>query len=139
MPSVYIYDADIYCEACGEEIKARIKREGKAPTDPEDERTFDSDEFPKGPFSNGCGEADSVHFCGSGETCLNALEIDGIKYGCCLENPLTSEGVNSLQEAINKDPENPVVKFQFELYKDDYDFTLPGDEEDEEDEEEDVE
>ena len=99
----YIYCADIYCAYCGEAIRAQITREGFAPADPDDEYGYDSDEFPKGPFMDGGGEADCPQHCGAGADCLNALELsDGSRIGAFLDNPLTSEGVDYVRAAIRE-------------------------------------
>jgi hypothetical protein len=101
--NAYIYNADIYCEDCGEAIRKELTREGSAPENPDDERSYDSDEFPKGPYPDGGGESDSPQHCGSGEGCLNAIELsDGHKIGAWLENELTMEGVAYVQEAISE-------------------------------------
>lgn len=97
----YIYCADIYCEDCGRAIRKRIKAEGFAPADPRDETSYDSDEYPKGPYDEGGGEADCPQHCGSGADCLNALELsNGTKVGAWLENPLTRDGANYVREAL---------------------------------------
>lgn len=72
----YIYSADIYCLACAQKIMDRLV--ATAPADPSAEETFDSDEYPKGPYCDGGGEADCAQMCG----------------GChiSLGNPLTAEG-----------------------------------------------
>lgn len=59
--NTYIYKADLYCESCGEQIRERLQ--STAPDDPNDEHTYDSDDYPKGPYPNGGGEADFEHFC----------------------------------------------------------------------------
>src|SRR3954469_15157799 len=46
--------------------------------DPDDEATWDSDKFPKGPYENGGGEADTPQHC---DQCM-----------AFLENPLTEDG-----------------------------------------------
>ena len=98
---VYIYCADIYCEDCGRAIRKRLRAEGSAPADWRDEGSYDSDEFPKGPFEDGGGEADCPQHCGSGPECVNALELDdGTKVGAWLENPLTAEGARYVAEAV---------------------------------------
>ena len=74
----YIYRAALHCEECGDRIQALLTEKGKAPANPDDEYTFDSDDFPKGPFSDGGGEADCENYC---DTC-----------GCALDNPLTIYG-----------------------------------------------
>lgn len=70
----YIYQAVLWCEECGNKIKAELTAAGKAPEDPEDENTFDFDDFPKGPYPDGGGESDCEQFC------------DGC--GCALDNPV---------------------------------------------------
>jgi len=113
----YIYCADIYCEDCGEKIREDIDREGLAPADPDDETSYDSDEYPKGPYPDGGGEADCPQHCGSGENCINAIELsDGHKIGAFLENPLTSDGVKYVQEAIQNGGE--VAALWAEWYRD---------------------
>ena len=84
---VYIYQADIYCEDCGKAICEDLAKKGGIP---EDLDCYDSDEYPKGPYSDGGGEADSPQHCGCGEECINAIEIGGIKVGCWLEMELVS-------------------------------------------------
>lgn len=58
----------------------------ECPGDPDDENTYDSFDFPKGPYSDGGGEADTVQHC------------DGC--GCHLENPLTGYGVDYVRQSI---------------------------------------
>lgn len=99
--NVYIHDADIYCEDCGEAICEFLKGSDFAPTDPDDETSYDSSEFPKGPYPDGGGEADCPQHCGSGKDCFNAIELsDGHKIGAWLENPLTIDGLGYVREAI---------------------------------------
>ena len=79
--NVYIYAASLYCQECGEKIREDLRVQGKAPDNPQDEYTYDSDDYPKGPYPDGGGEADSFNHCGN--------------YECeeFLDNPLTEEGV----------------------------------------------
>jgi len=75
---VYIYQADLYCKDCGREICVDLRRESRAPKDPDDESSYDSGDYPKGPYPDGGGEADSPHHCGACEAFLeNALTGDG--------------------------------------------------------------
>ena len=85
----YIYQAALLCDGCGEKIVAELTRAGKAPEDPEDEHTYDSDDFPKGPYSDGGGESDSPQHCD---------QCNGF-----LENPLTTDGYNYVKEAVAED------------------------------------
>ena len=90
----FVFQADIYCADCGEAIRKRLTDEGKAPADPDDESSYDSDEFPKGPYEDGGGEADTPQHCGSGDGCINAIAgNDDTEVGAFLENPLTKDGV----------------------------------------------
>lgn len=126
----YIYNAEIFCEDCGEKIREDLTAAGKAPANPDDEHTYDSSEYPKGPISDGGGESDCVQHCGCGPDCINAIELDdGTKVGVLLENPLTSDGVEQLKESIRADPDNEVIKLWIEHYAKDYGIEIPEDEE----------
>jgi ribosomal protein L37AE/L43A len=176
----YIYNADIYCEQCGEEIRERILNErsleqcptckqdlchieidgedvfgcvkcqkeisrGDAyiPFDINDESSFDSDEFPKGPYGDGGGESDSPQHCGSGEACINGIDLESdpsngavIRVGCFLENDLTTDGVNYLNEMILEHKRNgrgneEVLKLWYDYYGQFYELEPLEEEEDE--------
>lgn len=87
--NVYIYQADIYCEKCGYAIRMNLDLAGKGPENPRDECTFDSDDYPKGPYADGGGEADIPQHCGNHEC------------RAFLENPLTRDGEQYVLQAIN--------------------------------------
>ncbi|MDZ4250273.1 MAG: hypothetical protein U0990_09320 [Candidatus Nanopelagicales bacterium] len=110
--NVYIYQADLWCEACGRAIKAQP--DVTAPADPEDESSYDSDEYPKGPYPDGGGEADTPQHCAAGPACVNALELDGNKYGMLLENPLTKDGREYVREAVKRG--GPLATYWAEEY-----------------------
>lgn len=100
-----IYQADIYCDSCTDAIKQRLISEGVLVTgalkdcDPENERTFDSDDYPK--YADDDGESDCPQHCGAGEGCLEALVLsDGRKYGKLIGTNLTGEGVKYVLEAV---------------------------------------
>lgn len=84
--NVFIYAADIYCDGCGAEIRRDLDKAGKAPATPHIESTYDSDQYPKGPYGDGGGESDCPQHCG----------------GCraFLENPLTPDGVDYVRAAV---------------------------------------
>ena len=88
--NVYVYQADLYCEACGEEIRAALDAEGKRPEDPSNEISYDSDEYPKGPYGP-AEEGDADHPCYCRECNL------------FLENDLTEEGKQYVRESIERD------------------------------------
>src|SRR5215467_10073467 len=83
----YIYQADVYCEDCGEVIRKQLRADGKAPEDELDHYSYDSDDFPK--------DADIEH-----------EESDSPQHcaGCdkFLHNPLTSHGYRYVQEELNE-------------------------------------
>jgi len=97
----YIYAADLWCDDCGESIRNDIIAEGNAPADPDDECSYDSDEFPKG--CDGTSEADCPNHCGAHEDCINAITLsDGTKIGVWLENDLTTDGEDYVKEAVKE-------------------------------------
>lgn len=85
--NAYIYCADLYCADCGQSIRQTLDRQGKAPASRDNESSYDSSDYPKGPFHDGGGEADCPQHCGS--------------CGMFLENPLTSDGLDYVRQAID--------------------------------------
>lgn len=80
----YIFRASLLCPDCG---KAAMRSVPIPPQmDPLNESTWDSDDYPKGPYPNGGGEADAPQHC---DHC-----------GKFLENPLTLEGDQYLREVL---------------------------------------
>jgi len=75
--NAYIYQANIYCEPCIKEMVTQVQ----------DIHEFDSDEYAKGPFSDGGGESDYPTHCG---LCHDFLE-----------NPLTTEGEEYVKGVIH--------------------------------------
>ena len=113
----YIYCADIYCADCGRAIRKQLKREGHAPADPRDGSSYDSDEYPKGPFEDGGGEADCPQHCGSGIDCLNAITLlDNSIIGAFLENPLTQVGYQYVREMYLEDSASELVQLWVDYY-----------------------
>lgn len=68
----YIFQGDIYCEDCADDIKAqRANRR----------HCEDSDDYPQGPYLDGGGEADYPQHCGAcGEFLCNPLTDHGRDY-----------------------------------------------------------
>jgi len=94
----YIYQADMWCDACGRAIRARLHDEGKVPSYPDREYTYDSGEYPK--RANDHDEADTPQHCAAEKDCLNALTLaNGHKVGL-LFGELTRNGVEYVKEAI---------------------------------------
>ena len=84
----YIYAADLYCAGCGAAIRAELDAAGKRPADVGAESSFDSDEYPKGPYADGGGESDTPENCA--------------RCGRALENPLTTDGVQYVIDALEE-------------------------------------
>lgn len=111
----YIYAADVYCEACGKDIRSALKSAKKAPPKPEDENTYDSDDYPKGPFP--VEPSDTPQHCGSGVVCLSPTVIEGENYRKFLENSLTEDGVQYVKDQLARANPGPVAKYWGEFYK----------------------
>lgn len=68
----YIYRAAILCELCGEAARERLTQEGLAPREPDEEATYDSDNFPKGPHEvKSDGDGGRRETCDSMDKCLS--------------------------------------------------------------------
>lgn len=97
----YIYQADCYCDSCGEAIKQELLKTAseQQKEDWQDETSYDSDEFPKWRDKN--EKSDSPQHCGSHEDCLECIVLeDGTKIGALLSTSLTSYGVEYVKEAV---------------------------------------
>ncbi|MHA2279715.1 MAG: hypothetical protein ACXAC5_02310 [Promethearchaeota archaeon] len=96
-----IYQADTWCDSCAEEIRQAIRESGKAPENPGDETSYDSDEYPK--WMGDDESADSPQHCASHEGCLEAETLpSGDKIGKLLSRELTNEGVEYVNEQITE-------------------------------------
>jgi hypothetical protein len=80
MTRAYMFQAELLCEGCGDDVKAQTK----PPLGFPDESLYDSDDYPKGPYSDGGGEADTPQHCGH--------------CGAFLGNPLTPDGDSYVRE-----------------------------------------
>ena len=107
----YIYQAELWCNSCGEGIRSELTNAGKRPADG---TLADSDEWPA---HIGTPDAsDSVHHCASGEACYNALDLTEYRepgdpwtlYGAetwgigeLLTEELTEHGARELRETLS--------------------------------------
>lgn len=82
-----IYCANMYCDECTEKIKEDHAKDGFVPDDPDNQYTYDSDEYPKD--CDVTCEADCPQHCA----------------GChvFLENDLTCDGADYVVEAVRDD------------------------------------
>ena len=113
--NIYIYTADLYCKQCGEALQEFLIYKGLAQRDYES--SYNSDQFPKGPYPDSGGESDSPQHCAAEDGCINAIELsDGTEIGVWLENGLTEEGVEYVREAIRAGGE--VAELWADFYSD---------------------
>jgi hypothetical protein len=82
---IYIYQSAMLCGPCGERTRLDLANDGEAPEDPDDEVTYDSCGFPKGPYLSSDGAADTPDHC---DSC-----------GLFLEYGLTTEGEEYVKDA----------------------------------------
>ena len=95
---MYIYQAELWCNDCGKAICQKLKRAGKAPENPDDESSFDSDDYPK--RADEREESDTPQHCAAGKQCLNAITLpSGRKIGA-LFGELTPDGLAYVKNAI---------------------------------------
>lgn len=133
-----IYAADIFCDDCAEDIRntiwlentdssdERTRDEWEADCGFDDERNYDSGEYPK--YCSDDAESDSPQHCGSHEECINGGELsDGFKYGYCFGNSLTTDGEDYVKEAVRDGEEGGVAR---EVWAAEYDYLDFEDEED---------
>lgn len=113
---VYFYNADIYCEDCGNDIKRRIRKELKASGSKDSPVSQDSNEWPQ-PAEDGGGESDCPQHCGAGSDCYNADDYGrtGVKVGLFLENPLTRDGEAYVKE-MHKDRPSEITQMWMDHY-----------------------
>ena len=83
--NVYVYQAALLCEDCGVQTRNKLIHEGNGP-DCDDEQTYDSNDYPKGPYQDGGGESDTPNHC---DMCH-----------AFLENPLTTDGYAYMLDAV---------------------------------------
>jgi len=83
---IYLFEGGEYCSECVEPIKKRLELDGDKPSNPDDERSYDSCQWPKGPDDSDYHESDTPCHC---ENC-----------GVFLGNQLTDEGVNYVLEIL---------------------------------------
>jgi hypothetical protein len=94
---MYVYQAETYCDACGERVREDLTREGFAPADPADEYSYDSDEFPKGSLPSEA--TDSPDHCASGSECLQGIDLG--EYGLAPDAPLYGAEVRTIGAVTN--------------------------------------
>ena len=85
----FVYQADTYCDDCGDNIRGKLHAQGLAPEDTMDHTSYDSADFPKGADVEH-EESDIPNHCA--------------QCGKMLHNPLTSEGYKYVRAALSELP-----------------------------------
>ena len=75
---MYLYMADIYCDECGNKIMGNLDL--PKGFDPSNECTWESDEYPKGPYPDSTEADYPIHCAKCGEFMENNLTEDGRYY-----------------------------------------------------------
>lgn len=74
----YVYCAELFCDECGEKICELITADGRAPKEPNNQHTYDSDDFPKHTEN---GSTDAPNHCPDcGRYLADPLTNVGIDY-----------------------------------------------------------
>lgn len=107
-----VYQADVWCDACGKAIEERLRAEGKAPEDTLDEGSYDSDDYPK--WGDDDEESDCPQHCAAGAECLSPTIINGEPYGAIM-GTLTTEGREYVKDQHYLKP-GPVTRFWLRWY-----------------------
>jgi hypothetical protein len=122
---MYVYQADTWCDSCGRKIADELEAEGNAPAEPDDERTYDSDEYPKHAAEE---PTDGPDHCAAREDCLEAIELADYgleagaelygaevrKIGAPTNDGLTEHGAGYLAELLAEADPTP---YQRALYR----------------------
>lgn len=109
----YIYQADVYCDSCGQTHRDYLTMTGQAPDNPDDESTYASDVFPKDVSDD--EESDTPQHCASGKNCLQYEETDGDRVGYFFRNNLTEAGKRYVQEQ-HRDNGSAVTQMWMDFY-----------------------
>ncbi len=113
----YIYQADVLCDACGDMVRWDLIQAGKAPSNPDDESSYDSDDFPK-QYDAENSESDSPENCSAGDCSDNG------EYGTFLGNRLTQEGYRYLKSMLDEHAET--LPEYAQEWADHYGFSYDG-------------
>lgn len=82
----YVFQAALICEDCSHAVQGTLPK--PAHVDMNDQSSYDSDDWPKGPYGDGGGEADTPQHC---DMC-----------GVFLDNPLTGDGETYVRDAFRE-------------------------------------
>jgi hypothetical protein len=121
---MYAYQAELYCDACGERLERELAAAGV--TD-----SGDSDEYPQGAPA---GETDAPNHCASGAECLEAVELEAYglepgaelhgaetrRIGALLDETLTPDGREYVLELLAWPQPTPYQRALHRLWRETY-------------------
>ena len=116
----FIYNADIYCDECGQKICDELRAAGKAPADTSNESLWDSDDYPKYAEPEA---TDTPQHCGCGSKCVNRFRVGvkgnivktgGTLVSALITEELTSYGVDYVIEAVSRG--NPLSRYWAKVF-----------------------
>jgi hypothetical protein len=97
----YIYQADVYCDDCGNAIRRDLKSHSKAPEDVMEHSSYDSDDFPKDADVEN-EESDTPEHCAKcHKFLLNPLTSDGYRYVKEQLDATGSQKFSGLSDVLN--------------------------------------
>lgn len=104
---MYIYQADTWCDSCGQSICRALEAKGLAPENPDDEYSYDSGEYPKWAMPE---STDGPDHCAAMGECLEAIDLrpygaredslvgaESVLIGALIGDSLTDDGVEYLR------------------------------------------
>lgn len=118
----YTYAADRWCQACGDAIRARLDAEGKTPSDPDDETTYDSGDYPKPVQDDVEFLTSSPEHCAARADCVDAIVLgEDFKIGAWLGNHLDELGARFVLERNLASPASLLARLWARLYEEELD------------------
>ena len=135
---MYVFQADTYCDSCGIAICAELDADGLGPATPDDEYSFDSDEYPKAALEEA---TDYVDHCASGAECREAIDLlayglptvamkpllegaETQRVGAILSDGLTADGVSYTNELLSEADPTPYQEALHRLWRETFDGEL---------------
>jgi len=130
---MYVYNADLYCDDCGEGIAAHLFERGA-------EDTGDSDAYPQSTIES---ESDSPNHCACGAECHNRVDLTAYglteedrretgapRYvGALIEEDLTEDGVAYAREMIEDGDASPYQRALHRFWRESYPAVMDAAEE----------
>jgi len=119
---MYAYHAELYCDACGEQLERELQAAGIADSG-------DSDQYPQLALE---GESDSPNHCASGAECLEAIDLSAYglepgaelhgaetrSIGALIDEQLTDHGREYLAELLHEQTPTPYQRALHRLWRD---------------------